>query len=375
MHTRPGAHRHQARSKLISAALLPLLVAACISDTPAGGGSLPGVDLEGGFPLSGQFVGAGASTQQSAMEAWIAYFQDPQPRVTVIYDPNGSGAGRTQFLNGGALWAGSDVVLTGAEVENSVTRCGPEGAIDLPVYVSPIAIAFNLPGITELNLRPSVIARIFTRDITNWNDSAIAADNPTVTLPNLTITPIHRTDNSGTTTNFTEYLAATAPDVWPWDPAGTWPFAGGESAQGTSGVVNVVNSTRGAVTYVDYSQVGTLGAAAILVGDSWVPVSAEAAVLALDASPQLGGRHELDLAIDLDRTTTAAGAYPLLLISYAVICLHYDSEMDAEFVRSFMTWITSEPGQDLASEVAGSAPLSSLLRSQISDSLAAITFS
>jgi len=323
--------------------------------------------------FQGQFVGAGASTQQSSMEAWIANFQDTHPGASVVYDPNGSGAGRTQFLDGGALWAGTDVVLTDAEVETSMGRCGAEGAINLPIYISPIAIAFNLPGIEELNLSPEIIAGIFTGTINNWNDPGIAADNTGVELPDLAITPVHRTDNSGTTSNFIDYLYVTAPNVWTWEPSGTWPLTGGESAQGTSGVVNVVNSTEGAITYADYSQIGTLGRGNLRVGEEWVGVGTAGAAIALDASQQLPGRNDLDLAFQLDRATTVSGAYPMVLVSYAVVCLHYEDANDAEFVRSFFTWIASEEGQNLSEQVAGSAPISTGLREHIANSLAAIT--
>ena len=90
-------------------------------------------------------------------------------------------------------------------------QCGPEGALNIPVYISPIAVAFNLPGITELKLDATTVAKIFRGEIANWNDPAIAALNPGVSLPDLKVTPVNRSDDSGTTTNFTEYLAAAAP--------------------------------------------------------------------------------------------------------------------------------------------------------------------
>jgi phosphate transport system substrate-binding protein len=307
------------------------------------------------------------------MDAWIANFQIINPDVTVNYDPSGSGAGREIFLAGGVLWAGSDAALSDDEAQRSLDRCGPDGAIDLPVYISPIAITFNLPGIDTLNMAPATIAKIFTGQITAWDDPILAADNPGVTLPSTRVTPVHRTDNSGTTENFADYLFANVPDVWPWEPSGTWPRQGGDSAQGTSGVIAVVNQTEGAVTYADASRVGELSTANILVGGTWVPVSADAASRAVDVSPQLEGRHEADLSIALDRTTEDTQAYPLVLISYAVVCLHYESERDAEFVTEFIGFIASPLGQTLASSAAGSAPMSDDLEQRIATSVAAIT--
>ena len=135
----------------------------------------------------------------------------------------------------------------------------------------------------------------------------------------------------------------------------------------------MVNDTVGAITYADYSRIGTLGSGNILVGDTWVPVSAAGAAIAVDASPLVSGRHQFDMAIALDRNTTAAGAYPLVLVSYAVVCLSYQSALDTSFVQQFLGWVASEQGQDLANTTAGSSPISADLRAQIMDSLSAIT--
>ncbi|QAY71717.1 phosphate ABC transporter substrate-binding protein PstS [Xylanimicrobium sp. FW10M-9] len=360
------------------AASLALTLAACGSDDPLG---VAGIELPGGGitvegpPVVGTFAGAGASSIEAAMDAWRAQFQGAHVSANVNYDPIGSGGGRRQFIAGGAVFAGSDQVLTDSEIDDSRAVCGPEGAIDLPIYVSPIAVTFNLPGIDTVNLSPANMARIFTGDLTRWDDPDIVADNPDITLPDLAITPVHRSDDSGTTANFVDYLATVAPDVWTWDVSGVWPMTGGDSAQGTSGVVNAVQQTVGAITYADASRVGALGTAAILVGGEWVGVSAEGAAIAVDASPLHEGRHEHDLAIAIDRGTDVPGAYPLVLVSFGVVCLNYEREADAHFVREFMSFIASEAGQQIAATVAGSAPISASLAGDIKTSLAAITSS
>ncbi|ACZ31974.1 phosphate ABC transporter, periplasmic phosphate- binding protein [Xylanimonas cellulosilytica DSM 15894] len=360
----------------VLAGALALTLAACGSDNPLEG--RPGVP-EGlvveltGPSVVGTFAGAGASSIEAAMDAWRAVFQGAHTSATVNYDPIGSGGGRRQLIAGGAVFAGSDMVLSDAEIAESRAVCGPEGAIDLPIYISPIAVTFNLPGIDTVNLSPDNLARIFSRDLTRWDDPAIAADNPGVDLPDLRITPVHRSDDSGTTANFVDYLSSVAPDVWIWDVSGQWPLTGGDSAQGTSGVINAVQQTVGGITYADASRVGALGTAKILVGDEWVGISAEGAALAVDASPLYEGRHELDLAIAVDRATDVPGAYPLVLVSFAVVCLQYQSEADADFVRQFLGFVTSEAGQQIAAQIAGSAPISGRLAADIQTSLAAIT--
>jgi len=371
------------RGPRVAAALvagaLALTLAGCGSDDPLANGAPQAPLPEGNgsvatSTLSGHFAGAGASTQENSMAAWIATFQDGNPDVTISYDPSGSGAGRTQFLAGGVLWAGSDAALNEDEIQTSLGRCGPEGAIDLPVYISAIAVAFNLDGIDTLNLNAENIAKIFTGQITNWNDPAIAADNPGVDLPNLAITPVHRSDSSGTTLNFVDYLYAKAPSIWTWTPAGTWPTEGGASAAGTTGVVNVVNQTAGAITYADLGAVGAnLGVAAIQVGDTWQVPTAEGAAIAIEVSPSRPGRHEHDMSVDIDRLTEADGAYPLVLVSYVVVCLHYENEMEGNFIREFVTFLASDQAQQLSAQVADSAPITPTLRDQVLESVNAIT--
>ncbi|MBD5786684.1 phosphate ABC transporter substrate-binding protein PstS [Cellulosimicrobium terreum] len=355
---------------------LALSLAACGSDDPVGdAGGESGTDgsTETASDLSGELSGAGASSQESAMEAWRAGFQSANPDVTVNYDPVGSGGGRTQFLSGGTAFAGSDAVLDEDELVSSQEVCGPDGAIDLPVYVSPIAIIYNLPDLGELNLAPATVAGIFDGAITKWNAEEIAADNPDADLPDLDITPVHRSDESGTTENFTEYLAATAADAWPHEASGDWPTEGGESAQGTSGVVQTVQGGEGTIGYADASKAGDLGTASIKVGEEWVAFTPEAAAKVVDASPRVEGRGEHDIAVELDRTTTEAGAYPLVLVSYAIACSSYEDEAQGNLVKAFLTYISSDEGQSASASAAGSAPISEDLRTDVHAAIEAIT--
>ncbi len=263
------------------------------------------------------------------MQPWTPGRLASPPRTrapTVQYSPDGSGAGRKAIIDGSAQFAGSDAYLKDEEVVSSQAQCGPDGALNIPVYISPIAVAFNLPDIKELNLDAATVAKIFRGEIATWNDPAIAALNPDATLPDLEVTPVNRSDDSGTTTNFTEYLAAAAPEVWTDKAAGIWPATlQGENAKGTSGVVKTVTDTPGAVTYADDSAVsGKLGVAQIKVGSEFVKISADAAAKAVEAGKPVEGRSANDVAIKLDRTTTEPGAYPVVLVSYHVVCSTYD---------------------------------------------------
>ncbi len=138
----------------------------------------------GSSDLSGKLDGSGSSAQESAMDAWRAGFQKANSGVTINYDPAGSGAGVEKFNAGGVDFAGSDAALDPekGEVDAAKKRCGAD-AIEVPNYVSPIAVVFNLEGVDKLNLAPKTIAGIFAGKIKTWDDAAIKADNPDAKLP------------------------------------------------------------------------------------------------------------------------------------------------------------------------------------------------
>jgi phosphate transport system substrate-binding protein len=349
-----------------------LVLSACGAANEGGGATGSGAD-SGGGSLSGTLNGAGASSQQAAMQGWTAGFSSAQPDVTINYDPVGSGGGREQFLAGGVDFAGSDAALDDEELAQAEERCGAAGVFEMPNYISPIAVIYNLEGVDELNLSPETVAGIFAQKITTWNDPAIAEDNPEAELPDTAITPVNRADDSGTTTNFTEYLSAVAPDVWTDEPDGVWPIEGGEAAQGTSGVVQAVGAGDGAIGYADLSQAGDLGVAKIGIGEEFVEPTPEGAAAVVEASEKVPGRGEFDFAIEVARDTTESGQYPIVLVSYHIGCVEYEEQEKADLVKAFMGYVISEEGQQAAAEAAGSAPISDTLRDQGQSAVDAIT--
>jgi phosphate transport system substrate-binding protein len=179
---------------------------------------------------------------------------------------------------------------------------------------------------------------------------------------------VHRADDSGTTENFTAYLAEAAGDAWEYDEVETWPSEiAAESAQQTSGVVSLAGSTDGAITYADASQVGELGTVAVGVGDEYVEYSAEAASAAVDASEQ-----NEDGSVELDRSTEEAGVYPIVLVSYHIYCQQYQDQETADLAKAFGEYVISEEGQQAAADSAGSAPISEDTRSAAAERLGAI---
>ncbi|MCA1783301.1 MAG: phosphate ABC transporter substrate-binding protein PstS [Intrasporangiaceae bacterium] len=351
---------------LLAGVALALALAAC---TPVNERDLP---ADGGSEVSGWISGAGSTAQAAAMEAWKASFESIHPQVTVSYDPVGSSGGREQFITGAVEYAGSDAYLDDEEIVAAGERCGAGEVIQLPANISPMAVAYNLSGIPDLRLSPDTLAQIFTQEITRWDDPAIAADNPGVTLPDTAITPVNRADGSGTTKNFTDYLASAAPEIWTYGAVDDWPVRGGTGGQGTSGVVAAINQTSGAIGYADESQIGELPAASVKVGEEYVGPSAEAAARILDASPRVEGRGEFDFAIDIDRKTEASGTYPIVLASYTMACTKYEDPDQAALVKAFLSFMVSEEGQLVAQQNAGSAPISESFRATAMTAIDAI---
>jgi phosphate transport system substrate-binding protein len=344
---------------IAACAVLSLGAAACGDDDDSGGSSSTDTSSSGGGNLSGEIAGAGASSQEAAQEAWIAGFQDQNPDASVAYDPVGSGGGREQFIAGGTAFAGSDSAFDETELPKAADRCGGQDKlIQIPVYISPIAVIYNLDGVDNLQLSPDTLAGIFAQKITQWDDPKIKADNPNADLPSDRIIPVNRSDESGTTENFTDYLSKAAPSVWTFEVADTWPVKGGEAAEGTSGVVEAVSSGSGTIGYADESQAGDLSIAALKVGDQYVKPSPEAAAKVLEHSKKDAAlsKGKYVTAYDLDRETP--GTYPAVLVSYLDGCTKYDSADTGKLVKGYFGYVNSTEGQAAAQQNAGSAPLS-----------------
>ncbi len=344
-------------------AVAALTLAGCATNE---GGSTGGSSDAPESTLSGTIDATGASSQTAAQEAWVAAFQTANPDVTVNYEPTGSGTGRENFLEGGSNFIGSDRAFKDEEVAaGGFGACASDAIVEVPLYISPVAVAFNLEGVDTLNLDAATIAGIFAGTITTWNAPEITALNEGVELPDLAISPVHRSDPSGTQETFTKYLNATAPDVWTYEPADVWPISGGEAAQGTSGVVQAISAGNGAIGFADASQVGDLGQVHVGVGGDFVEYSSEAAAKLVEASPLVEGRGEGDLVFDVDPASAAEGSYPIALVSYLIACEEYEDENVAELVKEYLTYIASPEGQDAAADNAGSAPISDSLREQV----------
>jgi len=355
--------------RLGSIAVIAIAGSMLLSSCAANEGTDPEAPVS---DLSGTINGVGASSQGAAQEAWAQGFQTANTGVTINYAPEGSGAGREAFIAGGIGFAGSDSSLKDEEIAAGFAGCVTDtGYVEVPVYISPIAVIFNVEGVDTLNLDAATLAKIFKGDITKWDDAAIAALNEDAELPSAPITAVHRSDDSGTTKNFADYLGKVAPEIWTEEAADAFPY-GGEAAAKTAGVVAAVTNGVNTIGYADASAAGDLGVASIKVGDEFVAYTAEAAAAVVEGSPLVEGREATDLAIKLDRETTDPTHYPLVLVSYAIACTEYTEEGTGELVKAYLSYITSEEGQATAASAAGAAPLSADLSAKVATALEAI---
>ncbi|MFC5503131.1 phosphate ABC transporter substrate-binding protein PstS [Lysinimonas soli] len=323
--------------------------------------------------LSGTITSGGSSAQANAEAAWTTAFKTLATGVTVNYDKSqGSGGGQTNFLAGAYDFAGSDSPLSAAQTTQAATSpCGATGAVNLPIYLDGVAIIFNVKGVTKLNLSGATIAKIFNLKITDWSDAAITKDNGGTALPAGPITTVARSDGSGTTANFTNYLAGTQKADWPYPADKNWPVAGNVSKQqGGSGVVNAVKAGNGTIGYADHSAIGSLAAASV----DGVAFSSDGVAKALtDATTDASNGVAGDLSLKFDYTkVNAKGIYPIPLISYAILCKTFKDATQASLVKGYLGFIASTTGQKVAAANAGSAALPKSILDKVNATLAMV---
>lgn len=300
-----------------------------------------------GSDSSTTITGEGSTAQQKAMTHFADVLTDNDGDV-LDYTGSGSGAGVKKFLQGDVDFAGTDSPLKDDEITQAKERCGGNDAWHLPMVIGPVAVAYNIPGVEKLNLNATTLAQIFDSKIAKWNDPKIAAQNPGVRLPDTAIVPVHRSDSSGTTDNFTKFLKNAAPQEWPYEPSKEWAGKGGSGAAKSTGVGDTVKKTAGSITYVEwgFATENELGIADIDFGAGPVALTAESAAGALEGV-KFKNPGSKDLVVDTDAlySLSKAGAYPLLLTPYSVVCsAGYSDDATGPAIKSSFTTIL-EKGQ------------------------------
>ncbi|MEV6804143.1 phosphate ABC transporter substrate-binding protein PstS [Streptomyces sp. NPDC051132] len=331
-----------------------LALTACGSDDngdggkPSGGSSAAAGASIKCDDAKGQLLADGSSAQKNAIDAWVKSFS-PACKVEINYKGSGSGAGVTSFTQGQIAFAGSDSALKPEEVAASKKICSGGQGIDLPMVGGPIALGYNVPGVDDLVLDAPTIAQIFDSKIKNWNDPAIKKLNPGAKLPDLKIQAFHRSEDSGTTDNFTKYLLATTPDNWKYSGGKAWQAKGGQAASGSAGVAQGVKQNSGAIGYFELSYAKDIDTVAIDTGaKSPVKPSTDSATADIAAAKVIGTGK--DLALQLDYKTKAEGAYPITLVTYEIVCDKGNKSDTLPATKAFLRYIASEDGQKVLTQ-------------------------
>ncbi|MFI7577615.1 phosphate ABC transporter substrate-binding protein PstS [Micromonospora sp. NPDC049497] len=344
-----------------SVATLLLTVGACTADPVTG-------PVPRELCAPGTLDAQGSSAQRNAMEVWTRAYQRSCPGSTINYEPSGSGAGIKALVAGTADFAGSESLLEPKEQEQADAQCSGGRTISLPMVIGPVAVAYRLSGVAELRLTPATVARIFAGAISTWDDPAVRADNPGVDLPAAPIRSVHRSDDSGTTETFTTYLAAAAPGDWTLGADRTWPGPGGTGAEGSERLTEAVADTEGAIGYLELSYARRAGLPVARIRNAageFVPPSAEGAGKAV-TMPGNG------LPVEVDSDTRAAGAYPIVLVTYEILCERGLAPDEVPLVRGFLGWTASADGQRAITDL-GYAALPEVLRRRVADQVARIS--
>jgi phosphate transport system substrate-binding protein len=314
----------------------------------------------------------GSTAQQNAMALFNQVWGQYCPGKSVAYNPTGSGAGREQFIAGHVDFAGADSPLVADQIGPAAARCDGNPAWDLPLVFGPIALVYNLPSVPTLVVSGDALARILSGRITGWNDPILAALNPGVALPDTKITPIYRTDSSGTTDNVQKYLSAAAPQSWAKGVGTEFLGGAGEGAEKSAGVIQAVRTTAGAIGYVEKGFADQAGVpyAKIDTGKGVVPLTNETAGNAVKAASFVADSDDLVLDLNAMYSSQGPDAYPLVLATYEIVCSKgYDADTSGA-IKSFLSVAANNAQTDLSS--AGYVPLPDKIKERLVTAIDAV---
>jgi phosphate transport system substrate-binding protein len=332
-------------------------LAACGSNnnTPTAGGTTSSAASGGASPSSSSSVScgsgtltvAGSSAQKNAIDKFTKDYQTACSGATINYNPSGSGAGVTSFEQKQVDFAGSDFPLSGADVQKANARCTGGEAVDLPMVPGAIAVIYNVTGVTApLNLSASTLAKIFDGKITTWNDAAIAASNSGVSLPSTKITTFHRSDKSGTSFNFSNYLNSVAPADFPAKANKQWPGTGGQGQNGSSGVAQAVKTTSGGIGYAEISYATSNNLQTAKVGNAQgqfvEATTANASAFIAKAKVKQNGN---DIQLAFDYSFSDPNAYPAVLVTYEIACDKGNDAAQLPLIKGFLSYAASTTAQ------------------------------
>lgn len=292
-----------------------------------------------------KLTGAGATFPYPIYSKWFGEYSQAHPGVEVNYQPIGSGGGITQVTKGVVDFGASDMPMT-----DQALAASPVKLVHIPTVLGAVVPIFNIPGVQELKFSPDVLADIYLNKITNWNDARIAKDNPGAKLPDQKIIVVHRSDGSGTSFIWTDYLSKVSKE-WADGPGKgsslNWPV--GVGGKGNDGVAGLVRQLPGAIGYVEliyalqnHINFGDVKNAA----GNWVKASIEGVTAAAASVKQMPADYRVSI-------TNAPGAesYPISSFTYLLIPAKSADASKGKVLHDMLSWILKS-GEDQASQLS-----------------------
>lgn len=340
--------------------LLALVLAACggsstsssdssaagssTESSAAGSSSSDGATTSAATALKATLNGSGSTFQKAFQDEASKAFTDKNKDVTINYGGGGSGKGRQDLADQLVDFAGSDSTFK----DEDLAKNKGGDVLYFPILLGGITVAYNLDGVDELQLSPDTIAKIFSRQITTWNDAAIAADNPGAKLPATPITVVHRSDGSGTTQNFTEYLVAAAPTTWTLKSGSTveWP-ADTQAGNGNAGVAQAIKAADGAIGYVDLSD-------AVASELSYASVKNKAGKF-VEPTAESSSAAGAGITVKDNLTFKAINAdgeqaYPITYQTYVIVYAKQTDQAKADALKAYLGYLLGD-GQKILEEL------------------------
>jgi phosphate transport system substrate-binding protein len=290
-----------------------------------------------------KLTGAGATFPEPIYGKWFSEYSAAHPGVEINYQAIGSGGGVRQMTAGLVDFGASDMPVTDEQLAASKIKL-----THIPTVLGAVVPSFNVPGINEIKFDPSVLADIYLGKITNWNDGRIAKDNPGVSLPNLKIIVVHRSDGSGTTYIFTDYLSKVSSD-WANGPgrgaSPSWPV--GVGGKGNPGVAGLVRQLPGSIGYIEllYALQNKISYGQIKnASGNWVKASIEGVTEAAASVKQMPADYRVSIT-----NAPGANAYPISSFTYLLVPLKFPDQAKGKVIKDLLSWIITSGESEAAS--------------------------
>ena len=315
-------------------------VAAAIVGSACGGTGTAAVSPSPIDVGSGSLTGAGATFPAPYYQKAFFDYAAKYPQVTINYQPVGSGAGIQQFIKNTVDFGASDVPMAAADITSAG---GPDTLTQIPTTLGVISIAFNISGVSSLNLDSAALSGIFLGHIKSWNDPALTALNSGGSLPNKPITVVHRSDGSGTTFHFTDYLSKVS-DEWKTNVGNAksvkWPV--GVGASGNQAVAQAITTTEGAIGYVELAYVvqTSMHQAAIKNANGKFVVASVAGATAAAAQNTSVSPTNFSITNEPGDTT-----YPIAGFSWVMLRTSFSDATKGRATVYLFKWLVSTEGQ------------------------------